>query len=341
VYKYQQILKRFYGIEFANWKSPMDKVNLRLYSSLSRLPFPKSYLGKILLTVFIGTHVPLIALILYFLLSHPLGLKSIRHILAIALISTLLGTGFSLYMLHALLTPVRLASQRLRDYIINKRIPDLPDHFTDEAGQLMADVRYTVKHLDKVIDSLEKASIMDYLTGVYNRHGGEKRLAEDIARVHRSSDPMTLVMLDVDNLKLINDQYGHDTGDMCLKHIANIIEKNIRKGDWLVRWGGDEFVLVLFSTKEEPSTKVLERICVALNENPIHTPQGDKINLTLSMGVYQYNGKDDINALLIKMDDALYGAKRGGKNQIVYYGQEYPSPIQLEFIEFLRQRKAQ
>ncbi|MER3446823.1 MAG: hypothetical protein C4291_08255 [Candidatus Dadabacteria bacterium] len=58
----------------------------------------------------------------------------------------------------------------------------------------------------------------------------------------------------------------------------------MRKGDWLARWGGDEFVLVLFSTKEEPSTKVLERICIALKENPIHTPEGDEINPTLSMG---------------------------------------------------------
>jgi len=189
------------------------------------------------LSAFIGTHVPLIALIFYFLLSHPLGLKSILHILAIALISTLLGTGFSLYMLHALLTPLRLASQKLREYIINKRIPDLPDHFTDEAGQLMADVRYTVEHLDKVIDSLKKASIMDYLTGVYNRHGGEKRLVEDIARVHRSGDPMTLVILDVDNLKLINDQYGHDTGDICLKHITNIIEKKHSQGRLACKMG--------------------------------------------------------------------------------------------------------
>jgi diguanylate cyclase (GGDEF)-like protein len=278
--------------------------------------------------------VPLLVLVSYLALSHPLSLESKWHILVITLFATIIGAALTLYILYALLTPVLLVSQKLREYITNKRMPDLPNYFTDQAGQLMADVQHTVKYLDKVIDSLEKASMMDYLTGAYNRHAGENRLMEDIARVQRSDEIILLVMLDVDNLKLINDQYGHDAGDICLKHVTSI-----RKSDWLARWGGDEFVLVLSSTKEEPSTKVLERICTALKENPIRTPQGDEINLTLSMGVYQYNGRDDIKTLLVKMDNALYGAKRGGKNQIVYYGQEYPGPVQLELLEFFKQRK--
>ena len=307
----------------------MNKSNPNLYSLLSRFPFPKSYPGKILLTAFIGMHVPLLVLILYFTLSNPLGLESTWPILAVALLATLVGTAFTHYTLNGLLTPVLLASQKLREYMTNKGMPDIPDYFTDQAGQLMADVQHTVKYLDKVIDSLEKASMMDYLTEAYNRHAGENRLMEDIARAQRSDDTMSLVMLDVDDLKLINDQYGHDVGDICLKHVASTVKGNIRKSDWLARWGGDEFVLLLFNTKEEPSAKILERICTALKENPIHTAQGDEINLTLSMGVYQYDGRDDIKTLLIKMDNALYGAKRGGKNQIVYYGQEYPSPVQL------------
>jgi diguanylate cyclase (GGDEF)-like protein len=318
----------------------MNKNNVKLYSFLSRLPFPKGYSGKILLTALIGVHVPLLILMFYFVLSHPLGFESTWHILAIALLATLVGAALTLYTLDALLTPVTLVSKRLREYIINKSMPDLPNHFTDQAGQLMADVQYTVKYLDKVIDSLEKASMMDYLTGAYNRHAGENRLIEDIARVQRSGDTMSLIMLDVDNLKLINDQYGHDAGDICLKYVATTIKSNIRKSDWLARWGGDEFILTLFNTKEEPSTKVLERICTALKENPIRTPQGDEVNPTLSLGVYQYNGKDDIKTLLIKMDNALYGAKRSGKNQIVYYGQECPGPVQLEFFEFFKQRRA-
>ncbi|MGE5444578.1 MAG: GGDEF domain-containing protein [Ignavibacteriales bacterium] len=318
----------------------MNKSNPNLYSLLSRFPFPKSYPGKILLTAFIGMQVPLLILIFYFTLSNPLGLESTRSILTVALLATLVGTAFTHYTLNELLTPVLLASQKLREHMTNKRMPDIPDYPTDQAGQLMADVQHTVKYLDKVIDSLEKASMMDYLTGAYNRHAGENRLMEDIARVQRSDDTMSLVMLDVDDLKLINDQYGHDAGDICLKHVASTVKGNIRKSDWLARWGGDEFVLLLFNTKEEPSAKILERICTALKENPIHTPQGDEINLTLSMGVYQYNGRDDIKTLLIKMDNALYGAKRGGKDQIVYYGQEYPGPVQLEFLEFFKQRKA-
>ncbi len=311
----------------------MNNKNLKLYSLLSRLPFPKSYPVKILLTAFIGTHVPLLVLIFYLVLSHPLSYESAWHILAIALLATLVGAALTLYTLFALLKPVSLASQKLRGYITNKWMPDLPTIFTDQAGKLMADVQYTVENLDELINSLKTASMMDYITGTYNRQAGEKRLIEDIARVQRSDDTMSLVMLDVDNLKLVNDLYGHDTGDICLKHLVSTIKSNIRKSDWLARWGGDEFVLVLFSNKEEPSAKILERICTALKEETVYTLQRDEINLTISVGVYKYNGKDDIKSLLIKMDNALYEAKRGGKNQIAYYGQEHPGPVQLEFFK--------
>ncbi len=197
----------------------------------------------------------------------------------------------------------------------------------------MADVQYTIEKLDEVIKSLKELSRIDYLTGVYNRYSCEERLSEGIARVQRSNDIMSLVILDVDNLKLINDRYGHGTGDICLKHIASIIKNNIRKSDWIARWGGDEFVLVLFSSKEEPSAKILGRISTAIEQNPQYSPQGDVINLTLSMGVYQYSSEDNIETLFTKMDDALYEAKRGGKNQIVYYGQDSSSPVQLEFFK--------
>jgi len=277
-----------------------------------------------MLVAFLGMHVPLLALIFYFTLSSPSGLELTLHILVITLLATLVGTAVTLYLLYALLAPVSLASCRVREYITDKKMPDLPTHFTDEAGRLMADVKYTVKHLDELIRSLERTSKTDYLTGVYNRHAGEKRLREDIARAQRGEDTMVLAMLDFDHLKLINDRYGHETGDICLRHVVKIIKSHIREGDWLARWGGDEFIMVLWNAKEELSAKIPERICLALKENPVRTPGGDEINLTLSAGVCEYNGKDDAQTLFVKADGALLQAKRGGRGQIVYYTASAP-----------------
>ena len=293
------------------------KNNLLIYSLLSALPFPTSYLGKIMLVAFLGIHVPLLALIFYSLYL-PGGLDSKLQLLIIALVGTVLGTGFTLYMLYLLLAPVSLASRMLRDYINDKKVPELPTQFTDEVGRLMADIQYTVKNSDELIQSLEKTSMTDYLTGVYNRYSCEMRLGEDIARVRRGGETMSLVMLDIDDFKLINDRYGHYNGDACLKQIVDIIRNNIRQGDWLARWGGDEFILLLFNSDEESSVGTMKRIGVALGENPI-TSEHDNISLTLSIGICQYNGEDAPEILFRKVDIALLQAKHRGKGQIVAY----------------------
>jgi diguanylate cyclase (GGDEF)-like protein len=206
----------------------------------------------------------------------------------------------------------------LRDYINDKKVPELPTQFTDEVGRLMADIQYTVKNSDELIQSLEKTSMTDYLTGVYNRYSCEMRLGEDIARVRRGGETMSLVMLDIDDFKLINDRYGHYNGDACLKQIVDIIRNNIRQGDWLARWGGDEFILLLFNSDEESSVGTMKRIGVALGENPI-TSEHDNISLTLSIGICQYNGEDAPEILFRKVDIALLQAKHRGKGQIVAY----------------------
>ncbi|HEX3035481.1 MAG TPA: GGDEF-domain containing protein, partial [Thermodesulfobacteriota bacterium] len=120
----------------------MPHENLKLYSLLSRLPFPKSYLGKIMLLVFVGTHVPLLSLIFYFTLTWPIGYQAVK-IIVITLIATLVGTAFALYLLYSLLSPVSLTSEMLREYINEKKMPNLPTDFQDQVGRLMADVQYT------------------------------------------------------------------------------------------------------------------------------------------------------------------------------------------------------
>jgi hypothetical protein len=155
----------------------------KLYALLARLAWPKSYLGKIMLSVFLGIHVPLIALVLYLVLAASTTLRASLSVLVIVFVATLFGTVLTLYALYALLRPVSLASKALYEYLDSGRMPSLPTTFNDQAGRLMANVQYVIQELDQVISSLAESATMDHLTGAYNRRAGEHRLASDLARV--------------------------------------------------------------------------------------------------------------------------------------------------------------
>lgn len=226
----------------------MSGDKLRIYTLLSRLPRPTSYLNKFLVAAFVGTHVPLLALVIFLLTSSQFDFSETLVVLVIVLLATLVGAATTLYVLYALLAPVSLASKALQGYLDDHEVPDLPTGFSDRAGRLMADVQYTIGQLDQVIRSLGEQSMKDHLTDAYNRRACEEQLAEDIARVQRGGGTLTLVMLDLDLLKQINDNYGHQAGDACLKRAADTIRLNIRESDWFGRWGGDEFLLVLWDT---------------------------------------------------------------------------------------------
>jgi diguanylate cyclase (GGDEF)-like protein len=285
--------------------------NLDVYMLLARWGFPKSYKSKIMLVMFLGTHVPLVALVFYLLLSSPVSLRPALPILVLLVCATLIGTAAALYALNGLLAPVRLATSSLTEYLDSQRLPNLPVGFTDEAGRLMADLQYTLTNLDASIRSLEGLSGSDPLTGLLNRRAGEKRLAEDAARVKRGRGTLTIGVVDVNNFKSINDTYGHQAGDACIRHVANVIRRNIRESDWLARWGGDEFVLALHDASPFGATElVLQRIVSDLKNSPVRVSQGEKIVLTITIGGSRYSGEADLRDLVAKADEALYTAKR-------------------------------
>jgi diguanylate cyclase (GGDEF)-like protein len=298
----------------------VSEKGLRVYALLSRLPFPKSYLGKILLAAFVGTHLPLIAMVLYLTLYSPIGFWPGLGVLAVVLLATLLGTGTTLWVLYSLLKPVSLASEALRDYLDHGKKIGLPLGFTDRAGRLMADVRYAIEHLDEVICSLEERSTRDYLTGAYNRRTCEERLAGDLARAKRDRTTLTFALMDLDQFKEVNDRYGHQAGDACLKHAAYVVGRSVRKGDWFARWGGDEFALVLWDSGEEHQGKTtLERIAKELSDNPVMLPGGEAILLTLSGGACSsHTAGGTVQEVFSRADEALYQAKEEGKNRFVY-----------------------
>jgi diguanylate cyclase (GGDEF)-like protein len=288
--------------------------DLKTYAALARVGFPKSFSGKIMLVVFAGTHLPLVALVLYLLLASPGGLGTHSGVLAALLIATLLGFVATLFALRALLAPVRLASSSLEAYLDERRKPELPIGFSDEAGKLMADVQHALDHLDSTIRSLEGLSGTDHLTGLPNRREGEERLGEDLARAKRGGAFLTVAVVDLDAFKAINDTHCHHAGDICLRHVARVIRRSVREGDWLARWGGDEFIMLLWDTSIFASPEaVLGRINADLRRSPVRLPGGEELVLSISVGAHRYAGEDDIRELLAKADAAMYEAKRQGR----------------------------
>jgi diguanylate cyclase (GGDEF)-like protein len=294
--------------------------DLKLYATLSRAPFPKSYLGKVFLAAFLGTHVPLLSLVVY-LARDPrrIGSRATVRILSVALLATLGGTAATLWAMSALSAPVTLASKALRRYLDRGEIPALPVGYPDRAGRLMADVQYALERLDAALRSLEELATTDHVTGVYNRRAAEERLAEDIARAQREGGALTLAALDLDDFKPINDEHGHRAGDACIKHFADFLGRNLRRGDWVGRWGGDEFVVGLWHAGEEaqPAERVLARVAEEVRENPVVLPNGKEEYLTFSGGVGRWKPGEDAQSLFSKADEALYRAKEGGGNSVV------------------------
>jgi diguanylate cyclase (GGDEF)-like protein len=294
-------------------------LRVRAYTLLSRALFPKSYLGKIMLGAFVGILIPLLALVLYLFLIARIDLAEALPTLAVVLVATVVGGALTLFALYALLAPVSAASRALRAYLERGGLPRLPTTGSDddEAGKLLFDVQHIISHLEEDIRSLEELSAKDPLTGAYNRRACEERLAEDVARVERGRETLALAALDADRLKEINDRHGHAAGDACLRHLASIIERNIRKSEWFARWGGDEFVVALWDAKNlSMAEAIVHRIAEDLRRNPARLPQGGEERLTASAGIAWHRGGEDARALFERADAALLRAKRQGRGKI-------------------------
>jgi len=177
----------------------------------------------------------------------------------------------------------------------------------------------SVQDVTEVVSYQKKLVIMnhtDQLTGVYNRNYMESSLVKEIDRCRRYNHSMSLLMIDVDLFKIINDNYGHPCGDYALKTICQRITSNIRKSDSLIRYGGDEFCIIMPETSENHAYKVAETIRTSICDHPF-TFADMTFNTTISIGVASLDlSTDDVESMLKKADEALYTAKQSGRNSV-------------------------
>jgi len=169
---------------------------------------------------------------------------------------------------------------------------------------------------------IARIAMEDHLTGLANRRAAEDRLELEWGRARRDHGSFAVAIVDIDRFKLVNDQYGHQVGDLVLKHVAETMEANLRGGDWIARWGGEEFLVCFHDLDRRGALTAAERLRKHLKSKSISLPQGE-LSATVSMGVALYgNEHENIESMLAQSDALLYEAKHAGRDRVMCAGKE-------------------
>lgn len=188
----------------------------------------------------------------------------------------------------------------------------------DELGQLARTFNAMAERLQKSRDELESLAIHDGLTGLYNRLEFHRRLTEEVERSQRYGRSLSLLILDIDQFKTINDTYGHLAGDEVLRSISAMLNVEARAVDKVARLGGDEMAVILPDTPGPNAFRVAERIRSVVASQAITVAPGQEVKSTVSIGLASFPADARLpDDLIAKADQALYAAKAAGRNQVV------------------------
>ncbi len=178
----------------------------------------------------------------------------------------------------------------------------------DQAAMLLTNAR--------LHNEVEKLAVTDGLTNLYNHKHFQERLNDEFQRMKRLPQTLSLMLIDLDHFKKINDNYGHPAGDMVLKNIASILKKTLRGIDIIARYGGEEFAAVLMGSGKSGAKKMAERLRTSVMNKPFLI-DNNQITITLSIGLATYpHDAETKEDLIEKADQALYSAKGNGRNQV-------------------------
>ncbi|MHC5895908.1 putative bifunctional diguanylate cyclase/phosphodiesterase [Nostoc sp.] len=301
--------------------------NLYLYSFLAHFGWlKKSYTAKIMLVAFLGTHVPLLTLLLSFLISNSYSFEMAARVMIVALLATLAGTAATLYALNHLLKPVILTSAALQNYLTTKTLPELPTEFVDEAGTLMADTSQTLHKLDELIHYITH---YDDLTGLPNRDLFRDRLHQILSQPENNQRLVAVFLLAIDDFTGMSHGLEHETTNLLLRAVAQRLSTCMAQTDILAHLSGDEFVLARMEIISFESVIKLSQLLSSTLKKPFFL-EGKSIHITASIGITinDLNDSNSVDQLLQQAHMALYQAKQQGRSQYQYYSPEINAQLQ-------------
>ncbi|MEA3372684.1 MAG: PAS domain S-box protein [Campylobacterota bacterium] len=216
-----------------------------------------------------------------------------------------------------------LAGKTYRNIFVNRK-KDQSLYYEEETITPIFDERQNIRNFIatgtditeriKMEAELQRRATTDQLTGVYNRHRGNELIESEIERVKRYKSGFAVIMFDIDNFKKVNDTYGHDTGDYVLRQLSKIVAMQIRKSDALLRWGGEEFIVIVPHIGKDEAIAFAEKLRSEIEAYRFDTAG----SITISVGASVHQKDEGKSSLLKRVDDALYEAKAAGRNCVRY-----------------------
>ena len=183
----------------------------------------------------------------------------------------------------------------------------------DELTRQAKSMNEEVEGLRHQLMEKQQVLALDPLTGIANRGGFDKRIEEELARSQRIGFPLSLLLIDIDNFKYVNDTFGHKAGDRVLQTIAKLMSGRVRDTDFIARYGGDEFVLLLPGTPAEDAQAVAQGFCDAVKRCGFHS-RGQSVAVSLSIGIAELRKEDTSEAFFERADVAMYEVKNNGRD---------------------------
>jgi len=189
----------------------------------------------------------------------------------------------------------------------------LVQHSKDELGELIGWFNMLSDKLEQDYKKIELLSVTDKLTQLYNRTKIEQLFSEIIKRAERYDEVFSVILLDLDHFKAVNDKYGHLVGDSVLKELSQILVNTVRGTDYVGRWGGEEFIIIAPMTDADSAAELAEKVRKRIEKYPF-TKVGNK---TASFGVALFVQGDSEDSMTSRADEHLYRAKQSGRNRVV------------------------
>jgi diguanylate cyclase (GGDEF)-like protein len=170
--------------------------------------------------------------------------------------------------------------------------------------------------LKQVMKALELASVTDSLTGLYNRRYITSKIEEEVSRFKRNRKSFSIVIGDIDFFKRVNDSYGHACGDYVLREVSQVLQQLIREQDFISRWGGEEFLIMLPETGLDGAAATAERLRSGIEQHKYRYQQAHLL-ITMTFGVSVYDEEKTVDKVILEADNALYQGKAEGRNRVV------------------------